>query len=251
MRRNLSSASQKINSLIRTSYTKPNNFCHTKKNNEPITIKSAVLNKNNYNNYKPRIFDKNALTPLNLSPLGRPQKKIIRSHSALKTDTWDAMISRTSPIVKPKRINYIKTNLSNVFPNNNYFPESERRLVKNTPLFSEYNIKTQITTLPGGVKREKNFIRDDVFVNKKSKESHLIKMINEFNSNVSYDQAEPIGQGYNVNCFPVKERYYGSYKKGVVENDLFNRKKIYIPPEKFTRKKLYANIKFASQIKLV
>lgn len=255
MRRNLSTNSQKINALVRTSYTKPKNLLQNKKNNEPIKIKNSFSNNKNYYNYNnnynyhPKKINTDLISSTNLNEIGFSHKKIFRPHSALKTDTWDAMISRTDPL-KIKKVNYIKTNLSSVFPNNNFFPEEEKRITKKSQ-FSDYNTKTQITTLPGCVKRDKFAIKDDLFFNRKNNQSHLCKMVKDFNSNLTFDQAEPIGQGYNVNTFPVKERYYGSYKKGVVENDLFNRKKIISPPEQFSHKKLYANIKFMSQIKLV
>ena len=113
--------------------------------------------------------------------------------------------------------------------NNNYFnyndcnyPYEKRHFKKSNNY--DYTTKTQITTLPGGLKRNYYEIKDDMDFRLNTTESRLIKNINEFNSNINYiDNYEPIGQGYNVNSFPTQQRYYGSYKKGVYDHDIFNR----------------------------
>ena len=55
--------------------------------------------------------------------------------------------------------------------------------------------------------------------------SRLFKSVYDYNSNINFEENyDPITQGYNVNTFPTKERYYGSYKRGVQDNDIFNSK---------------------------
>ena len=84
---------------------------------------------------------------------------------------------------------------------------------------------TQITTLPGGIKRNKYEIKDDMYFRKPFNESRMYKMIHDFNSDLNYkDNYNPITQGYNINEFPIYERYYGSYKKGIKDHDIFNAK---------------------------
>ena len=89
----------------------------------------------------------------------------------------------------------------------------------------DYTTKTQITTLPGGIKRNKYEIKDDMYFRKPYNESRLFKMVHDYNSNINYEKDyDPITQGYNVNCFPTRQRYYGSYKRGVNDHDIFNIK---------------------------
>ena len=122
-----------------------------------------------------------------------------------------------------------KNKASNIYYNNIY-PKSndnsdlnEKNHFKKSN-FYDYTTKTQITTLPGGLKRNYYEIKDDVDFRVKSTDSHLIKNINEFNSNINYiDNYDPIGQGYNVNSFPTQQRYQGSYRRGVYDHDIFNR----------------------------
>ena len=50
-------------------------------------------------------------------------------------------------------------------------------------------------------------------------------MVNDFNCNINYDKDyDPITQGYNVNTFPIYQRFYGSYKRGMKDHDIFNSK---------------------------
>jgi hypothetical protein len=79
--------------------------------------------------------------------------------------------------------------------------------------------------LPGGVKRNKYEIKDDYYFQKPYNYSRLFKSVYDYNSNINFEENyDPITQGYNVNTFPTKERYYGSYKRGVKDNDIFNSK---------------------------
>ena len=86
----------------------------------------------------------------------------------------------------------------------------------------EHSTTTQITTLPGGKKRNKYNIKDDMYFKKPFNQSRLYKMIHDFNYNLTYDKNyEPITQGYNVNIFPTKQRFNGSYKRGIKDNQIF------------------------------
>ena len=106
--------------------------------------------------------------------------------------------------------------------NNNF---GERRHFKEINNYNDYITTTQITTLPGGVKRNKYEIKDDYYFQKPYNYSRLFKSVYDYNSNINFEENyDPITQGYNVNTFPTKERYYGSYKRGVKDNDIFNSK---------------------------
>ncbi len=82
--------------------------------------------------------------------------------------------------------------------------------------------KTQITTLPGCVKRGKYDIKDDKKFNFKNSESYIYKMEHDFNSNVHFGPLTK--EEEEKNKFPIEQRYRGSYQRGVKDNDIFNLK---------------------------
>ena len=132
---------------------------------------------------------------------------------------------------KEKKTNYIKDiwvkknqnkNISSNY--HNYYNFGEKKHFKESNNY-DYTTKTQITTLPGGVKRNKYEIKDDMYFRKPYNESRLFKMVHDYNSNINFEKDyDPITQGYNVNCFPIRQRYYGSYKRGINDHDIFNTK---------------------------
>ena len=62
-----------------------------------------------------------------------------------------------------------------------------------------------------------------MYFRKPYNESRLYKMIHDYNYNVNYDQNyNPITPGYNINCFPIRQRFQGSYKRGMKDHDIFN-----------------------------
>jgi len=186
----------------------------------------------------------------NLKFLKYTKPKLYKSKSTIGTDTWGALLSRTSSEGLNKPVHNSQTYKSSIFPNGNiYKDDPEKRLLKRTYL-SDYNNKTQITSLPGGVKRNEYEIKDNMNLRKKNNYSFYYKMLHDYDLNVNYDSPTPILQGYNVNKFPVRERYYGSYQKGVINHDIFNLKKK--DEIKFPRKNLFRNnSSFKSQIKFI
>ena len=137
-------------------------------------------------------------------------------------DTWSTMMSRTSKEGQNKLSPNPKNYQSNIIENEHFHNFGEKRHFKESSNY-DYTTKTQITTLPGGVKRNKYEIKDDMYFRKPYNESRLYKMIHDYNCNINYEQNyDPITQGYNVNCFPTKQRFYGSYKRGMKDHDIFN-----------------------------
>ncbi len=137
-------------------------------------------------------------------------------------DTWSTMMSRTSKEGQNKIKPNPKRYQSNIIEGGHLFNHNEKRHFKESSNY-DYTTKTQITTLPGGVKRNKYEIKDDMYFRKPYNESRLYKMIHDYNCNINYEQNyDPITQGYNVNCFPTKQRFYGSYKRGMKDHDIFN-----------------------------
>ena len=87
---------------------------------------------------------------------------------------------------------------------------------------NDYLNYTQIMTIPGGIKGNKYEIQDNYYFRKQYNYSRLYKLVYDFNSNINYeDNYFPITQGYNINSFPIKQRYYGSYKRGIQDHDIF------------------------------
>ena len=135
---------------------------------------------------------------------------------------WGEMLSRTSKEGRDQITSNPNNYESDVLARNHYYYDGERRHFKESNNY-DYTTKTQITTLPGGVKRNKYEIKDDMYFRKPYNESRLYKMVRDYNCNINYDKDyDPITQGYNVNTFPIYQRFYGSYKRGMKDLDIFN-----------------------------
>lgn len=138
-----------------------------------------------------------------------------------QNDLWSKMISKTSNEGQNKKVINSKTYQSNL-PINDLNITNEKRHFKESKNF-DYITKTQITTLPGGVKKNGHEIKDDYIYDKPKNLSKIIKSVYDYNSNINYKKHyDPITQGYNINSFPTKERYQGSYRKYIKDNDIFN-----------------------------
>ena len=147
----------------------------------------------------------------------------IQKYPKIIKDPWSTILGKTSNeghnkmMISPK-----KYESNHILSNNHYYNFGEKKHFKESNNY-DYTTKTQITTLPGGIKRNRYEIKDDMYFRKPYNESRLYKMIHDFNSNISYEQNyDPVTQGYNINCFPTQQRYYGSYKRGVKDHDIFN-----------------------------
>ena len=176
------------NPSIRTEYGK-NRF---NKKNRINRVKSPEIEKRNYYNNKPNHVK----------------------------DSWSNLISKTSKEGqnKPPRNSY---NNTNIFNSNSYYNKEKNHFKKSNNY--EMGTTTQITTLPGGVKRNMYEINDDMYFKKPFNESRMYKMIHDFNADLNYkDNYNPITQGYNVNEFPRYQRYLGSYRRDVQDHDIFN-----------------------------
>ena len=142
------------------------------------------------------------------------EKRINYDNNKIKNvkDAWSNMISKTSKEGQNKVSNNPKYQ-SQIF--SSYPSNTEKNHFKKSNNY-ELGTTTQITTLPGGVKRNMHEIKDDMYFRKPFNESRMYKMIHDFNSDLNYeDNYNPITQGYNVNEFPNYQRYFGSYRKGV------------------------------------
>ena len=176
------------NPSIRTEYGK-NRF---NKKNRINRVKSPEIEKRNYYNNK----------------------------SSHVKDSWSNLISKTSKEGqnKPPRNS---DNNTNIFNSNSYYNKEKNHFKKSNNY--EMGTTTQITTLPGGVKRNMYEINDDMYFKKPFNESRMYKMIHDFNADLNYkDNYNPITQGYNVNEFPRYQRYLGSYRRDVQDHDIFN-----------------------------
>ena len=88
----------------------------------------------------------------------------------------------------------------------------------------DYITKTQIGNLPVEFKRNYYKIKNDMDSRIKEAKTHFRKNINEFNPNINYvGNYVKKNQGYNVNSFPLHQRYCGTYRKRVYDHDIFNR----------------------------
>ena len=176
------------NPSIRTEYGK-NRF---NKKNRINRVKSPEIEKRNYYNNKPNHVK----------------------------DSWSNLISKTSKEGqnKPPRNS---DNNTNIFNSNSYYNKEKNHFKKSNNY--KMGTTTQITTLPGGVKRNMYEINDDMYFKKPFNESRMYKMIHDFNADLNYkDNYNPITQGYNVNEFPRYQRYLGSYRRDVQDHDIFN-----------------------------
>ena len=187
-------------------------------NNNPPEENSSFINKenshnilkNDYYNTK-RVIDSNYQEPTKY-------KKQLNNYNTPK-DEWSEMLyhPNENKNLSNKIINS-KTYESNIFPSADINFDKIRH-IKETK-YSDRLHKTQITTLPGCIKRGKYDIKDDKYFGIKNTESYLYKVEHDFNSNVHlglYKEKENF-----ENNFPVEQRYQGSYHKGVKDNDIFN-----------------------------
>jgi len=173
-------------------------------------------------------------------------------------DDWAEMLyhpSDNSAYPRNEKINNSKTFQSHVFPNPNE-PIEKIRHYRQTK-FSDRLHKTQITTLPGCIKRGKYDIKDDQNFSMRNSESYLYKMEHDFSSNVHFGPLSKEEQQIE-NYFPTEQRYQGSYQRWNRDNDIFNFKKYSNKQEEeekvnnYHGKKLFKNNKtFQSQIKLI
>ena len=177
----------------------------------------------NYCSKRKKIIRENSKEENNLrkNKFYNDNDKDITNKIYLRKDAWSTMMLRTSK----EGLNKIKQNPKKYETNileNDLHNYGEKRHFKESSNY-DYTTKTQITTLPGGIKRNKYEIKDDMYFRKPYNESRLYKMIHDYNCDINYEQNyEPITQGYNVNCYPVKQRFLGSYKRGMKDHDIFN-----------------------------
>lgn len=196
---------------IRTDYSqkrKRKNKINRVKNSSAINNNTnynvSTNNYNNNNNHFTNIYEYN---------------EINKKPNYIK-DPWSKMLEKTSKEGQNIMPNNRK-NISNFSLNEHFQNYGQRKHFKESSNY-DYTTKTQITTLPGGVKRNKYEIKDDMYFRKPYNESRLYKMIHDYNIDVNYEQNyDPITQGYNVNCFPIRQRFYGSYKR-IKDHDIFN-----------------------------
>jgi hypothetical protein len=178
----------------------------------------------------------------------KPYKKQLNNYNAPK-DNWVEMLYHpTENKNMAKKVINSKTFQSNIFQRNEGVSDITRHS-KETK-YSDRLHKTQITTLPGCVKRGKNDIKDDKYFIMRNSESYLYKVQHDYNSNLNFGpltREEEKVQNY----FPVEQRYHGSYHRGVKDNDIFNLNKnegrnnnVFIPGKKIFKD----NNAFKSQI---
>ena len=135
-------------------------------------------------------------------------------------DSWSNLISKTSKEGQNKVSRNLENN-NNIFNSYPYYNTEKNHFKKSNNY--EMGTTTQITTLPGCIKRNMYEINDDMYFKKPFNASRMYKMVHDFNADINYkDNYNPITQGYNVNEFPKEQRYYGSYKKYIKDHDIFN-----------------------------
>ena len=136
------------------------------------------------------------------------------STSNIKNDgNWNNLILRTSLenriIGNKTRISNPNTYKSTIFENYNYDNKKYRKI---TP-FSEYLYKTQIYSLPGGIKRNKYKIKDDVKNFNIFNYAHIRKLDKDFNPvNIKKDYP-----------YENKNLFMGGYgNKNKLKSNVFN-----------------------------
>lgn len=202
--------SQSPNLSVRTNYSKRKNKINRVKTPSSNKRINYNLNENNY--YKANnINNDNDIY----------NYESINKKPYLNNSNWTGMLIKASKDeqdhIKRKPNNY----QSNVLSRDYYDNNGEKRHFKESSNY-DYTTKTQITTLPGGVKRNKYEIKDDLYIRKPYNESRLYKMVRDYNCDISYEKDyDPITQGYNVNSFPTKQRFLGSFQR-IKDHDIFN-----------------------------
>ena len=172
--------------------------------------------KNRFTNKKNRINRIKSPQTVN-----RPYYNNINQKKFHVKDPWSNIISKTSKEGQDKVSNNPNFQSSILNSNPVFNPEEKNHFKKSYNY--EMGTTTQITTLPGGVKRNMYDIKDDMYFKKPFNESRMYKMIHDFNSDINFeDNYNPITQGYNINEFPSFQRYYGSHRRGQKDHDIFN-----------------------------
>ena len=173
-------------------------------------------------------------------------KKQLSNYNTPKDDWAEMLYHPTKNQNLANNVKNSKTFQSNIFPNKE-IPFFKLRHIKESK-YSDQLHKTQITTLPGCVKRGKNDIKDDNYFGMKNTESYLYKVEHDFNSNVYFGPNTKEEEKVSMN-YPVEQRYHGSYKRGVKDNDIFNLNKEGKPENIIPGKKMFKNKNaFRSQI---
>jgi hypothetical protein len=239
--------SEKFINDIRNKTQNYNNIYSNKEESEfnpSEEIYSSIYNGNkNENENTKRVINSNYQDPPRY-------KKQLNNYNTPK-DEWNEMLYHpTENRDLAYRIVNSKTFESNIFPIDET-PIDKIRHIKETK-YSDRLHKTQITTLPGCIKRGKYDIKDDKYFGIKNTESYLYKVEYDYNSNLHFGPLSKEEKKIDMN-FPVKQRYQGSYHRGVKDNDIFNlnneeeKQNNYIPG-----KKLFKNYNsFKSQIVFV
>ena len=174
-------------------------------------------------------------------------KRQLNNYNTPKDDWAEMLHHPTENKDLANKIINSKTFESNIFPIDDT-PIDKVRHSKETK-YSDRLHKTQITTLPGCIKRGKFDIKDDKYFVKKNNESYLYKVEHDFNSNVHFGPLSKKEEKIEM-YFPVKQRYQGSYQRGVKDNDIFNlnneeeKQNSFIPGKKLFKN----NNSFKSQI---
>ena len=172
---------------------------------------SFNLKRKEFNNTK-RVIDSNYQEPM-------PFKKQLNNYNNPKEEWAEMLYHPTKNKNLAKKVINSKTYQSNIFPKND-IPSDRVRHSKETK-YSDRLHKTQITTLPGCVKRGKYDIKDDKYFGMRNTESYLFKVEHDYNSNVHFGPLNKEEEKVEMN-FPVGQRYQGSYQRGVKDNDIFN-----------------------------
>ena len=221
--------------------------------NQPEEAYSSYVNKdpNEYYSYNQRKNDsENTKRVINSNYQEKPKyKKQLNNYNTPKDDWSEMLYHPTENKDLSNKIINSKTFESNIFPVDNT-PINKIRHSKETK-YSDRLHKTQITTLPGCIKQGKFDIKDDKYFLNKNNASYLYKVEHDFNSNVHFGPLTKKEEKVAM-FFPVKQRYQGSYQRGVKDNDIFNlnlnseeeKQNSYVPGKKLFKN----NNSFKSQI---
>jgi len=199
--------------------------------------------KNKFCNNTKRVIDSNYQE-------AKPYKRQLNNYYNPKDEWTEMLYHPTKNKNLSNKVINSKTYQSNIFPKDD-LPSEKIRHTKETK-YSDRLHKTQITTLPGCIKRGKNDIKDDKYFGMRNTESYLYKVEHDFNSNVPFGPFNKEEEKVEMN-FPVEQRYHGSYQRGVKDNDIFNINDTEIKQNSIIHgKKFFKNISaFKSQIVFV
>lgn len=107
--------------------------------------------------------------------------------------------------------NISNTYRSSVFPENENNKDLKNVRHSKNSIYSNYSYRTQIYSLPGGVKREGNDINDDA--------RHRTRKM--FNIEDNFDKLSIKSNNNELNSYPVKIRYGKSCRRQIKDNDIF------------------------------